>query len=49
MGFYLIHNDEGIQVQTHVDERFIQSEDITQVRLHPTEEEIERIIAGAKS
>lgn len=48
-GILLGHNDEGIQVQTHVDERFILFEDITQVRLHPTDEEIERIIAGAKS
>ena len=48
-GVLLGHTDEGIQVQTHVDERFIQFEDITQVRLHPTDEEIERIIAGAQS
>ncbi len=48
-GVLLDHTDEGIQVQTHVDERFIQFEDITQVRLHPTDEEIERIIAGATS
>ena len=48
-GVLLGHSDEGIQVQTHVDERFILFEDITQVRLHPTDEEIERIIAGAKS
>lgn len=48
-GILLGHTDEGIQVKTHIDERFIKFEDITQVRLHPTEEEIERIIAGAKS
>jgi len=48
-GVLLDHNSEGIQVQTHVDERFIKFNEITQVRLHPTEEEIERIIAGAKS
>lgn len=48
-GVLLDHTDEGIQVETHVDTRFIKFEDITQVRLHPTEEEIERIIAGAKS
>ncbi len=48
-GVLLGHTDEGIQVETHVDERFIKFEDITQVRLHPTDEEIERIIAGAKS
>lgn len=44
----LDHNEEGITVQTHIDERFIKFEEITLVRLHPTEEEIERIIAGAK-
>ena len=48
-GVLLGHTDEGIQVETHVDTRFIKFEDITQVRLHPTDEEIERIIAGAKS
>lgn len=48
-GVLLGHTEDGISVQTHVDERFIQFEDITQVRLHPTEEEIERIIAGATS
>ena len=46
-GILLSHNDEGIQVQTHVDERFINFQDITQIRLHPTDEEIERLIAGA--
>jgi ribosome maturation factor RimP len=43
------HTPEGITVQTHIDERFIKFEDITQIRLHPTDEEIERIIAGATS
>jgi hypothetical protein len=46
-GILLSHTDEGIQVQTHVDERFITFQDITQIRLHPTDEEIERLIAGA--
>lgn len=43
----LSHTSAGIQVQTHVDERFIAFNDISQIRLHPTDEEVERLIAGA--
>jgi len=43
----LSHTPEGINVQTHVDERFIAFEDISQIRLHPTDEEVDRLIAGA--
>ena len=46
-GVLLSHTAEGIYVQTHVDERFIAFEDISQIRLHPTDEEIDRLIAGA--
>lgn len=43
----LSHTTEGIHVQTHADERFIAFEDISQIRLHPTDEEVDRLIAGA--
>lgn len=43
----LSHTPEGINVQTHIDERFITFEDISQIRLHPTDEEVDRLIAGA--
>ena len=46
-GVLLSHTPEGISIQTHIDERFIAFEDISQIRLHPTDEEVDRLIAGA--
>ena len=48
-GILLGYTDEGIEMETHVDTRFINFEDISIIRLHPTDEEIQQIIAGANN
>lgn len=48
-GVLLGFTEEGIEIETAVDTRFIQFEDISTIRLHPTDEEIQQIIAGANN
>lgn len=48
-GILLGYTDEGIEIETAVDTRFLNFEDISIIRLHPTDEEIQQIIAGANN
>ena len=43
-GVLLSHTEEGILMKTSIDERFLLFSDIAVIRLHPTEEEIQRLI-----
>ena len=43
-GILLAHTGEGIQMKTAIDERFLSFDDIAIIRLHPTDEEIQRLI-----
>ena len=44
-GVLLSHTTEGIQVRTAIDERLIPFTNIVMIRLHPTDEEIQRLIS----
>ena len=48
-GVLLAHSAEGITIQTTVDQRFLEFNNIAIIRLHPTDEEIQRLISAGDS
>jgi ribosome maturation factor RimP len=48
-GVLLGYTTEGIEVLTAIDTRIVPFADISQMRLHPTDEEIDLLITGAKN
>jgi len=43
-GILLSHDNDGINIRTAINERFLPFDDIVMIRLHPTDEEIQRLI-----
>jgi ribosome maturation factor RimP len=43
-GVLLSHDKDGINIRTAINERFLPFDDIVMIRLHPTDEEIQRLI-----
>jgi ribosome maturation factor RimP len=43
-GVLLSHTDEGITVQTSLEDRFLSFDEIAVIRLHPNDDEIQRLI-----